>query len=66
MYDVMLCNYYVMCNVALQQAEEVDPGISDLDDVLKQLEDIQTGGLASCTYVLCNIYVVSVIYMWYM
>ena len=30
------------------QGESTDPGISELDDVLKQLEDIQSGGLASC------------------
>ena len=35
-------NYLSLC------LKEVDPGIADLDAVLAQLENIQTGGLMSC------------------
>ena len=40
----------VASNMHLLNFQKVDANISELDDVLAQLESIQTGGLMSCEY----------------
>ena len=44
----------VASNMLLLNFQKVDANISELDDVLAQLESIQTGGLMSCAYGLCT------------